>query len=77
MSRLDHYLSMGTAGTGIGGALFAQATQSPEITLGAIALSAIGLATLWVRSHYGLEASRLDNTRLRTELEIYRRMCAS
>lgn len=76
MTRIDHILSLGTAGTGLGGAVLAQATQNSSITLGAIALSSIGLLSLWIRSYYALAAARLDAARIRTELEIYRRLCA-
>jgi hypothetical protein len=76
VNRLDHILTMGTAGLGLGGAVIAQSTQSPGITLGAIALSMIGLLSLSVRSHYQLATARLDVARITTELEIYRRLCA-
>lgn len=76
MNRLDHILTMGTASLGLGGAVIAQSTQSPGITLGAIALSVIGLCSLGVRSHYQLATARLDVARITTELEVYRRLCA-
>lgn len=74
--RIDTILSAGTAGTGLGGALVAQATQSPEVTFGAIILAAIGLCSLWVRAHYAHLQAKLDVVRLQTQLEVYRRLCA-
>jgi hypothetical protein len=74
MNRFDHFLSYGTAGTGLGGALLAQATESPSITLGAIVLSVIGLLSLWVRAHYHLAESRLEAQELRKDLEVYKRL---
>jgi hypothetical protein len=76
MAPLDASLTYGTAGVGLGGAFLAQATQSPEVTTGALVLAAIGLASLWVRSHYSLKAAQLDSARIKTELEIYRRLCS-
>ena len=52
----------------LGGAIVAQATQSPAVTAGAIALAGIGLASLWVRSYYGYLAARLEHDRRADEL---------
>ncbi len=76
MKPIDHMLSYATASTGLGGAIVAQATGNAEITLGAIILSAIGLASLWVRSSYHLAETRLDVLKLKQDLEIYRRIWA-
>lgn len=75
MNRLDTVLTGGTAGLGLGGALLAQATQSPEVTAGTLMLALIGLVSLAIRGHYGAVSQRLDNARLRAELDIYRRIC--
>jgi len=76
MTRWDHALTIGTASTGLGGALVAQVTLSPQITVGAIALFVVGLLSLWVRGHFALSAAQLDTARIKTELEVYRRLCA-
>ncbi len=70
-------LLWGTAGTGAGGSVLAVVTQSPGVTFGAIVLAGIGLASLWVREYYSTARERLDATRMHTELEVYRRMCAN
>jgi hypothetical protein len=77
MPRFDHVLSFATIGVSLIGGLFAQMAQSPETTLGAIALAMLGLLTLWVRSHYALARDRLEVDRVKAELKVYRQLCAS
>jgi hypothetical protein len=60
-------LTMGTAGASLSGMLFVQMAQSPGLTLGTIALAAIGLASIAIRGHY-------EQRRLEIELEIARRL---
>lgn len=72
MQRLDQILFGGTAGTGIGGAILAQATQSPTVTYGSLALAGMGLASLWLREHYQARRIRLETERLRASTERLR-----
>ena len=73
--KLDSALTAGTASTGLGGALLAQVTQSPEVTLGAIVLAVIGLLGIVANGHYKLMQDRERTADLRAELERYRALC--
>jgi hypothetical protein len=75
---INTVLAYGTAGTGFGGAVLAQAVQSPAVGLCTVALAAIGLGSLWVKSHYEHEAAVLktadlqaENIRLQARLAAY------
>jgi hypothetical protein len=73
--KLDSALTAGTASTGLGGALIAQVTQSPEVTVGAIILAVIGLIGIIANGHYKLLQDRERTGELRAELERYRALC--
>lgn len=73
---IDQALCWITGTISLGGSLFAQASESPQVTLGAIVLALIGILTLSIRGLFGYLNAKLDVSRLRTELEVYRRMCA-
>jgi hypothetical protein len=66
-------LITGIAATlGLGGAVVAEVAQQPTITGGTLVLAVIGLASLWVRSHYRLQEERLHNEDLKAEVKYYR-----
>lgn len=63
--------AMIAAGTGVGGAVIAEAAQSPAVTWSAVAISLIGMVSLWLRLHYNVRYRRIraENKRLRAVID--------
>ncbi len=76
MHRIDHALCWTTSGLGFGGAIMAETVANPQVTGGAISLAALGLASLIARGAFSYMQAKLDTDRLRTEIEVYRRLCS-
>lgn len=62
-----------TASFAFGSFLLAQvANLPPSVSWASVALAGIGLATLWVRSHYKLKEDQLRAEEMEAELRWYR-----